>query len=275
MYYTKGGYFPVSRKAASNNNFLLHFIYFSLSGQYQEKCMRDIEIEGYRGIESIGERIEKKIEAVKKRRYFIPRELDECNKLIPELEEVIKDYKNALKPWYKTSWKAAFNAGKKAAREVKKVNREVVDLALEIARDTANDALLEVVWYYLPEDDSEGGFLKRIKDLAKEYKGVLKAYKVVGEITRYVFLDITWEVARDIKGYENNPFEKIVKIYDMGLYQRGFRKVDGMERFIVDFPLKTYELGCWAEGDKEILYKHMWHEDCSKIRPVKPLRIIE
>jgi hypothetical protein len=29
----EGGYFPVGRKAASNNNFLLHFIYFSLSGQ--------------------------------------------------------------------------------------------------------------------------------------------------------------------------------------------------------------------------------------------------
>jgi hypothetical protein len=29
-----GDYFPVGRKAASNNNFLLHFIYFSLSGQY-------------------------------------------------------------------------------------------------------------------------------------------------------------------------------------------------------------------------------------------------
>jgi hypothetical protein len=51
--------------------------------------------------------------------------------------------------------------------------------------------------------------------------------------------------------------------------------VDGVEKFIVDFPLITHELGCWAEGDKEISYKHGWLTDCSEIKPVKPLRIIK
>jgi hypothetical protein len=50
--------------------------------------------------------------------------------------------------------------------------------------------------------------------------------------------------------------------------------VDGAQRFVVDLPLKTYELGCWGECDKEISYKHGWDEDCSKIRLVKPLRTI-
>jgi hypothetical protein len=51
----------------------------------------------------------------------------------------------------------------------------------------------------------------------------------------------------------------------MGLYPKGFREVDGIEKFIVDFPLNTYEAGCWAEGDKEILYKHEKYE-CMKKR---------
>jgi len=206
----------------------------------------------YTGIKSIDKIIEEKIAKASERKYFVRRELDECNNLIPEVEKVVEDYKNALKPWYKTSWGAAWDAARHAARHA--------------AWDAARHAVWDATWYAAAWYAIRGA----VWDVAW-----YAVWYAVWYAARDAAWDAAWEVIRDIKGYENNPFEKIVKIYDMGLYPRGFRKVDGIEKFIVDFPLKTYELGCWAEGDKEILYKHKWNEDCSNIRPVKTLRIIE
>jgi hypothetical protein len=214
------------------------FKYFTINKKYMK----------YTEIESIDERIEKKIEAAKERKYFIMRELDECNKLIPGLEEVVKDWKDALKPWYRTSWKDALDA--------------VMDAALDVAWDVAWRAAFNAAW------GAAGG--AALNAAAGDVAWDAASY-AAGDVA----WDAAWEVIRDIKGYENNPFEKIVKIYNMGLYPRGFRKVNGIEKYIVDFPLITGELGCWTEGDKEIPYKHMWDEDCNKIRPVRPLRIIE
>jgi hypothetical protein len=221
----------------------------------------------YTGIESIDERIEKKIVAAKERRYFIPRELDECNELIPELEEVVKDYKDALKPWYTTSWRAArgavFSAAWYAAEDAAR------SVAWEAAEDAARSAAWEAAWY-AAEDAARSAAWEAVLYVA--WNAALYAAR---SAAIDVALDAAWEVIRDIEGYENNPFEKIVEIYGMGLYPKGFRKVDGIEKFIVDFPLKKYRLGCWAEGDEEILYWHMWDEDCRETRPVKPLRIIK
>jgi hypothetical protein len=208
----------------------------------------------YTRIESIDERIEKKIEAAKERRYFIPRELDECNKLIPELEKIVKDLKGALKTWYTTSWDTAHRAA-------------VV----------AINAALSPVWDHFWNDVWNDVFNRAYDDARNAARGAAfgAARDAALAAAVNVGFDATWE--RDIKSYEN-PFEIIVKMYDMGFYPRGFRKVDGIEKFIVDTPLITSEepkLGCWAEGDKGILYWHKWDEDCSEIRPVKPLRIIK
>lgn len=212
----------------------------------------------YTGIESIDERIKEKIEAARKREYFMPRKLDECNKLIPELEEVVKDFKNALEPYRISFWDNALNTAWDAARGV--ANYYARNAAFD---DTRHAALIAALVAALNAARDAGDAIRgAVLDAALD-----TILKVAG--------DASWEVIRDIEGYENNPFEKIVKIYDMGLYPRGFGKVDGIEKFIVDFPLKTDELGCWAEGDKEILYKHNWNENCSKIRPVKPLEIIK
>jgi hypothetical protein len=203
---------------------------------------------GYTEIESIDEKIGERIKAARTRKYFVERELDECNELIPELEKVVDDYKNALKPWYKTSWEAARDFARDAAWLA----------ARRAARDFARDA----AWLAARR--------AALEDIAKD-----TAWLAAENAALDVAEDATWEVVRDIKGYENNPFEKLVKIYDMGLYPRGFRKVDGSERFIVDFPLVTHELGCWAEGDQQVLYKHEWYEHCGKIKPARPLRTIE
>ena len=42
----------------------------------------------YTGIESIDKIIEEKIAKASERKYFVSRELDECNNLIPEVEKV-------------------------------------------------------------------------------------------------------------------------------------------------------------------------------------------
>jgi hypothetical protein len=238
----------------------------------------------YTGIKSIDKIIEEKIAKASERKYFVRRELDECNNLIPEVEKVVEDYKNALKPWYKTSWGAAWDAARHAAW----------DAAWDAGRGAVWDATWYATWYATAwyairgagRGAGRGAVLDAIRGAGRGAVWDVAWYAVwdvawyavwyaVWYAARDAAWDAAWEVIRDIKGYENNPFEKIVKIYDMGLYPRGFRKVDGIEKFIVDFPLKTYELGCWAEGDKEILYKHKWNEDCSNIRPVKTLRIIE
>jgi hypothetical protein len=229
------------------------------------------------GIKSIDEIIEKKIKAAEKRKYFVGRELYECNKLIPELEEIIKDYKNSLRSWYTTSWKNAEDAAMKACS---------VDISFKYAfypvGSIDDDVILEVV----PKCASR-------VECAATYAGIyiafmvgLNAYwgvpddvpdddfvKVIGEAAKYAIIDVLWEITRYIKGYGDNPFEKIVKIYDMGLYPRGFRKRGRTEKFVVDFPLKTYKLGCWAEGENELLYMHGWDEYCSKRKRVKSLRI--
>jgi len=206
----------------------------------------------YTGIKSIDERIGKKIEEANKRKYFVPRELHECNQLIPEVEKIIKDYKDALKPWYRTSWSNAEDDARSAAWDVAKIN--AWDVGWYAAWEAARSAARYVAFY---------AALSAARSVAWDvawYAAIDAAYSVAW--------DVAWELIRDIKGYENNPFEIIVKLYDMGLYPRGFRIVYGSERFFVDFPLLTNECGCWAEGENEILYKHKWGENCNERRPV-------
>jgi hypothetical protein len=207
----------------------------------------------YTGIESIDERIGKKIEAAKRRMYFVMRRLDEWSELIPKVEKIIKDYKDALKPWYTTSWckaeaealsvawEAALKTYGKAA--LVGVGNAAWNAALEAARRAVRKAALGNVWWDAFDD-------------------ALRA-------VCYTTWDATWELVRDIEGHENNPFEKIVEICDMSLLPRGFKEVDGTEKFIVDFPLKTREAGCWREGEEEIFYKHRWNESCYERRSVK------
>ncbi|MGC8812673.1 MAG: hypothetical protein ACP5O8_03780 [Candidatus Aenigmatarchaeota archaeon] len=219
----------------------------------------------YTGIKSIDDRINEKIEKARSRKYFLPRELEECNKLIPEVEKAVDEHKEALRPWYKTTHydagdalgaalKAAWIAARGAAPKA----------AFYVARNAGREAAWRAAW-----DAAWDAALKATREAAPH------AAWVACDAARDVALDVGWETIRDVKGYENNPFEEVVKIYDMGLYPKGFRLVDGEERFIVDFPLLTRELGCWAEGDGKILYKHKWTEDCKKVKPIKPLRVIE
>jgi hypothetical protein len=172
------------------------------------------------------------------------------------LEKVVEDLKTDLKPWYKTSWKEAWSnfffsgVWKNARRAARIAGRSAAfDNAWKTAKLTALDAIGHSAWYAAGYD----------------------AWKVACDVAEKAAADFAWyvalEVVRDIEGYENNPYEKLIKIYDMGLYPRGFIKVMREERYFVDFPLKTNKLGCWAEGDKQISYQHEWFENCKERKP--------
>lgn len=200
----------------------------------------------YTGIETIDEKIRKKIEATRIKEHFVPRELYECNSLIPDLKQTVANYKDALEP----------------LKEFKLAALKVVaaDVAKDVAQKVSDDILEEAA------EINEAPLLVAIESA-----------KDVVEIIKDVFKDVREDLKYE-KALEIDPSEKLSKIYNLGLYPKGFKKVDGTEKFVVDFPLKTYELGCWAEGDSEILYIHGRDEDCNKLRPLKPSdipRIIE
>jgi hypothetical protein len=211
----------------------------------------------YTGIETIDKKIEEMIKAMGKRKYFVMRELDECNKLIPEVGRLVKDCKKALEPWYKTSWLDALFAGLSATyRAAKRKGRlDALDKALEDVWDVAENAA------------QGAAFRAGVHD---EYVAYHATKGAGADAASYIH----WVIVSDIrrKCYKNNPYERILEIWYLGLCPRGFRKVDGDERFVVDFPLRTYEFGCWAEGDPEILYKHKLDGFCTEIEPVKPVK---
>jgi uncharacterized protein YdeI (YjbR/CyaY-like superfamily) len=63
-----------------------------------------------------------------------------------------------------------------------------------------------------------------------------------------------------------------VDFYAMGVKPTYFRKMDEQEKFVVDIPLKVgnkFLIGCYAHGDKEILFTHEWKEYCINLKPVK------
>ncbi len=87
---------------------------------------------------------------------------------------------------------------------------------------------------------------------------------------------------------KQNPFDYILKMYELGLKPHDFRKADGKEKFVVDFPLHKLRgegrvLGCYTQGDEEIKWYHNWSKeitsfdswpgpDHSSLKPVNSLQ---
>jgi hypothetical protein len=210
----------------------------------------------YSEIDSIDKRIKEKIEAAKKRKFFVKYDPNKFSLLIPELRRRVKDFKKALEPYHKTSWTEAWGW----------VLREALDYVNStVVPDCAS------VWKYT-FDAVEKAVLRCVNN---EISNIGKAvvYGICRELSLYAYLEIVWESQREIKGREN-PFEKYLEICEEGVYPRGFRIVDGREEFIIDVPLKSHKLGCVKEDDDNIFYTHGWNEDCSKIKPLYERKIV-
>jgi hypothetical protein len=225
----------------------------------------------YLEIEFVDERIKEKIEAGSKGTYFVVRELEECEKLIPEVEKEVDEYKFALKRFYKNSYRSASEAVLDVLRSTAKDLYK--DVAMSIAFSMAFEATFERALEAAKNAAIEPALASTLSsDVGPRFEA---AFEAALNAAKCAAFEAAWVVVEDYIKCDVNPFEPIGKIYRMGLDPRGFRKVDGIEKFIVDFPTKLNERACWAEGDSRISYKHTWTEDCREIKPIRPLRIIE
>jgi len=213
----------------------------------------------YTGIDSIDEKITRKIEAAKRRKYFVPREENEYKSLIPHLATVVSDFRSIAEPLMETD-----KYGQLGVSDV--VKQVAMDIAWKdayratnaIARDDVWNAMGISIWKFIFDASS---------------RRAARVAAIVGEETAVrVATDVCCEVMSDQKGYERNPFEKIVEMYDMGFLPIDLCLVDGKKTFLVDMPLKDHKLGLWAEGDSEILYKHAWTEHFMDAKPIKPVQ---
>ena len=227
--------------------------------------------------EEIEKRVNAELERIKAIKYFKPeRSLDEANSLIPKVEEIINNYMHALKPWKKgRTWNAAENVARATARDVA---RDVVrTTAWDVASDAAWDVARGVAW-----NEASYALRDALRDVARG-KTWNEAYNATRDAAwdaaRYAAWDVAWTVVSDLPGFENNPFNYVIQLYEMGLKPTNFRRVDGQERYVVDFPLKIDGkslLGCYAHGDKEILWTHEWKDYCKNLKAIKPkIRIVE
>lgn len=83
---------------------------------------------------------------------------------------------------------------------------------------------------------------------------------------------IEWE--RKFPGIPNIYMEEVL-LFQAGFWPKGFRVVDGQERYVIDIPMrishepdirdegKAVVNGCWASGDTEIFKMHALEDDCS------------
>jgi hypothetical protein len=107
----------------------------------------------YTGIESIDKsiekeiygRIEKEAERVMRIKYFKPREFGECNKLIPEVKDILKNYKNALIVWYRNSWTAAEKASFDAGKDI--IGEFVLYESFDVIRSNVSDVIRNALFF--------------------------------------------------------------------------------------------------------------------------------
>lgn len=216
-------------------------------------------------IRSTEERLEEALFRIRKINFFQPdRSLEEANSLVQTVDEIIEDHINFLKPWKgeDMGWGFAYLMAVSTAWSYV-WSREGVkfDKVFEEVRDKTYDRVR-----------------KAVCDVAGT-EGCIKANRIAWSVVNSVENYIAFETVRGLPRFEKNPAEPIIRLYEMGLYPKGFRKVNGEEKFIVDFPLDINGekiLGCYANRDEKIRFGHKWEDYCKNLRYLKfPRRVIE
>ncbi|MEM5853141.1 MAG: hypothetical protein QW228_02050 [Candidatus Aenigmatarchaeota archaeon] len=207
----------------------------------------------------IKKRVDEALSRIKNIKFFQQaRSLEEANSLVLEVDKIIECYLDTLKPWKKKNetWNLAEY---EALRSADHASRRV--------------ALIEVfvrMW-------NEAWDLAR----CEAYKATCIATGCASsELAACAATDVAvhaanyaaWETVKGLPGFEKNPYDYVMKLYEMGLKPKGFKKVNGEERYVVDFPLSMDVLGCYAHGDGEILWTHEWKDDCKNLRYIKPTK---
>ncbi len=199
------------------------------------------------------------VSKIKSIKYFTPaRTLEEANSILPKVNEIIENYVKALEPW------------KQEGVLLQYASDSLWDLARIAAMKSNKTNTWDSAWDYVWKEasyaarDNYGWY-------AGGYVSGESARDAARDAAKYAARYIAYESAKD-KMVNPNPFSFIIELYSMGLKPTYFRKVNEQERFIVDFPLKTGNkstLGCFVQGDNEILFTHQWKEYCSNLVSLK------
>jgi hypothetical protein len=201
--------------------------------------------------------ISESVEKLKSIKYFIPaRTLGEANTILPNIKELIENYIESLATWKRENGSL----------------QHASDSLWDVARIAAMRADRSNTW-----DSAWDDAWKQASVSARDNYGWYGGAYVSGETARDAARDaakcaarfVVFESAKDKLG-RPNPFSYLVELYGLGLKPTYFRKIEEQEKFVVDVPLKVdgkFLLGCYAHGDKEILFSHEWKEYCTNLKP--------
>jgi len=200
--------------------------------------------------------ISESAEKLKSIKYFMPsRTIEEANLLLPQINDLIENYIKSLDSWKKEN----------------DTLQHASDSLWDIARIAAMKADRQNTW-----DSAWDYAWKQASYSARDNYGWYGGGYVSGETARDAARDaakcaarfVAFESAKDKLG-SPNPFSYLVELYALGLKPTYFRKIDEKEKFVVDMPLKVNGkslLGCYAHGDKEILFSHGWKDYCTNLK---------
>lgn len=196
-----------------------------------------------------------KLQSIK---YFTPaRSIAEANSILPKVTEIVEKYSKALITWKKDN----------------DTLQHASDSLWDLARVEAMKSDCVNTW-----DSAWNLAWKEASQSARNNYGWYGSEFVIGETVRDVARDAAKYAAR-YAAFESvkeklggpNPFEYVIELYSMGLRPTYFRKINEVEKFVVDFPLRFDDknvIGCYLHGDKEISFTHQWIEYCTNLQPV-------
>lgn len=192
-------------------------------------------------------------------RYFVPaRTIEEANSILPKVSQLVDSHVSLLGPWMREG-SSLQNAS---------------DSLWDLARIAAVKAGIANTW-----DSAWDHAWREASRLARNNYGWYGTGFPSGETARdaardaakYAARYVAYESARDAMK-SPNPFSPIVDLYLLGLKPTYFRRMADQERFVVDIPIKMGGkdvLGCYVQGDVEILFAHQWKDYCSNLAPLR------
>jgi len=216
---------------------------------------------------SIYRRVVTGIEKTKKRIYF-PRKIWEPEDFKKQVNDRLRDYKKALELCNIDGSSPDSSAGYWAHAEKKALNY-ARGLSYDLGRNEFWDSVWRVAYWEVFDVVWErakvaiwgkrwGRFMDSLSNNARN---------VAGSVARDFANCAAREVVSDYEHSGNSPPEKYFRFYDIG-WPRGFRVLDGKEVLLLDVNRRTGELGCFAENEPDILYKHGWSE-CDRRKRIK------
>lgn len=196
-----------------------------------------------------------KLQSVK---YFTPaKSVSEANSMIPKVADLVEKYANALAAW------------KKENDTLQHASDSLWDLARIEAMKSGRPNTWDAAWNFAWKEASASA-RNNYGWYGNEFVSGETVRDAARDAAKYAARYAVFESVKEKLG-GTNPFEPVIELYAMGLRPTCFRKVDGQEKFVVDFPLSVdgkNVIGCYLHGDKEISFTHQWIDYCTNLKPL-------